>query len=330
MLGSVIGQNIAVRMLEHELETGRLPRTLLFFGPDGSGKFFTALELARALNCSHTGPPLCSCTSCSSIARLYYHNLLVITKSNLRNTFDIWKTLGVSENNVELFVRDVRRFLLSISDEESFSKESGAVQELLSDKASVLKGYPEILDKIYRVLDSRKGTNISIDRIRELKRFLSIKTENGKLRVAIIDGAEHMNEEASNSFLKISEDTPQSSIIIIITAYKDLLKETIKSRCRDYRFVKLKETDFRKVLEERLGLKCPGKMRFFPYEPETMEGYYKKLNGDSKDLENIVRIADEISAKERTVGFLDYTADVLRKKLHSIEKGQMEKVYELE
>lgn len=63
-LDRVLGQKSAVSYLKKLLETKSIPSTLLFVGPKGVGKFFTAKNFAKALNC--TVEPLNGCDNCKS------------------------------------------------------------------------------------------------------------------------------------------------------------------------------------------------------------------------------------------------------------------------
>ena len=59
------------------------------------------------------------------------------------------------------------------------------------------------------------GQNIKIEQIRELNRSLNFKPVSGKYRITIINRAEKMTEEASNSFLKTLEEPPPGNIIVL-------------------------------------------------------------------------------------------------------------------
>ncbi|MDH5201820.1 MAG: AAA family ATPase, partial [Nitrospirota bacterium] len=54
-LRDVIGQDRAVTILLRTIERGRIPSSYLFAGEPGIGKKFTAINLAKALNCQSTG-----------------------------------------------------------------------------------------------------------------------------------------------------------------------------------------------------------------------------------------------------------------------------------
>ena len=51
MLDQVVGQEKALGLLQADFESGRLAESYIFAGPEGVGKKFTALELAKALAC---------------------------------------------------------------------------------------------------------------------------------------------------------------------------------------------------------------------------------------------------------------------------------------
>lgn len=76
-----------------------------------------------------------------------------------------------------------------------------------------------------------EGKSIGIDRIRELKEWLSLKPSKGTRKTAVIFEASEMTIEAQNSLLKTLEEPPLSTIIILTTQNKQSLLPTIVSRC---------------------------------------------------------------------------------------------------
>jgi DNA polymerase-3 subunit delta' len=62
----VLGQPKALSFLVQLVRTQRVPGALLFYGPDGVGKKLTALEFAKALNCTHVQPDGSPCGTCAS------------------------------------------------------------------------------------------------------------------------------------------------------------------------------------------------------------------------------------------------------------------------
>jgi len=79
-------------------------------------------------------------------------------------------------------------------------------------------------------LDSR--TEIGIDDIRGLQHSASLPPYEGKYKVFIIDGAEYLSTEASNSLLKILEEPPQRVVWLLLAAEEEHLLPTIISRCQ--------------------------------------------------------------------------------------------------
>lgn len=87
-----------------------------------------------------------------------------------------------------------------------------------------------------RIFVEPDGRNIKIEQIRELNRNLNYKPVSGKYRICIIDQAEMMTEEASNSFLKTLEEPPPGNIIILKVVDPLDLLPTIVSRCQKVPF----------------------------------------------------------------------------------------------
>ncbi|NPV83278.1 MAG: DNA polymerase III subunit delta' [Candidatus Aminicenantes bacterium] len=79
------GNEQVKQILRLSLGKGRLPNSLLFFGPAGTGKLKTALTVARALNCLEKTDDSCDrCDSCLRIDRGQHPNVRVITREKNR------------------------------------------------------------------------------------------------------------------------------------------------------------------------------------------------------------------------------------------------------
>lgn len=76
-----------------------------------------------------------------------------------------------------------------------------------------------------------KSRLITIDQMRELIQQIQLKpTENG-YKVAVIAGADRLNVQAANAFLKTLEEPPARSVIILLSTEPSRILETILSRC---------------------------------------------------------------------------------------------------
>ena len=80
------------------------------------------------------------------------------------------------------------------------------------------------------VYPEENKTTISIDRIRSLKSFLELTSHQGKGKVGIIHPAESMTYSAANSLLKVLEEPPDETLLILIAESVQKLPETIMSR----------------------------------------------------------------------------------------------------
>ncbi len=72
---------------------------------------------------------------------------------------------------------------------------------------------------------------ITIEQIRDLIQTISLKPTEAEYKVAIISGADRLNVQAANAFLKTLEEPPARSIIILLTTSFEQVLETIVSRC---------------------------------------------------------------------------------------------------
>ena len=98
------------------------------------------------------------------------------------------------------------------------------------------------------------GPFIRIDQIRDLCRILVMKPYEAEYRVAVISEANCMNAEAGNALLKMLEEPPDRTILILTaTATADLLP-TIVSRCRHIRFHPIPIPRLAREITETQGL----------------------------------------------------------------------------
>ena len=315
-------------MLQHEIERRNLPRTMLFHGPDGSGKFLTAVEVIRTLNCREKAEEGCGCPSCAGIARLISNDMFILCRSNLNNSFGLWKRFGFNHDNIMFMVRDLRRFLNSISHDERYRDESLNITRLIGSSEELESSFSDLMDTVLRILDAVKGKVITIDQIREAQRFLSLKSGYARYRVLVIDGAETMNEEAQNSFLKISEDTPENSLIILTTISKQNLKPTIVSRCRLYRFKRPGEEQQKDIIKRRFDVQAGSGYtgKELSAGRDTVNEIFVKIQDNMDDLETLGEIADEIGKNGYEVDFFDLIIDLLKERLRSLSTASVHEI----
>ena len=80
-------------------------------------------------------------------------------------------------------------------------------------------------------------TKIYIEDIRDLKTFLSFKAYAGPYKFVVINDADRLTTEASNSLLKSLEEPSPFTVIILISSKPRQILPTILSRCENVRFL---------------------------------------------------------------------------------------------
>lgn len=76
-----------------------------------------------------------------------------------------------------------------------------------------------------------KSRVITIDQMRDLMREIQLKPAESPFKVAVVVGADRLNPQAANSFLKTLEEPPPRSVLILLSTEPSRLLETILSRC---------------------------------------------------------------------------------------------------
>ena len=91
------------------------------------------------------------------------------------------------------------------------------------------------VERAYDEKRRRMRTQIAVEDVRGISTFMSLTPAEGGWRVAIVDGAEEMNQSSANALLKILEEPPRRAILLLVCAAPGRLLATIRSRCRRLR-----------------------------------------------------------------------------------------------
>ena len=75
-------------------------------------------------------------------------------------------------------------------------------------------------------------TVLSVDEIRKLAGFFGMTSGAGGWRVAIVDTADDMNDNAANALLKLLEEPPARAMLLLLSNTPGRLLPTIRSRCQ--------------------------------------------------------------------------------------------------
>lgn len=77
---------------------------------------------------------------------------------------------------------------------------------------------------------------LRVEQMRQIEKEANFRPFEGKARVFLIDEAEKLNDASANALLKVLEEPPKTSHLILITARPAMLLPTILSRCQMIRF----------------------------------------------------------------------------------------------
>ncbi len=81
----------------------------------------------------------------------------------------------------------------------------------------------------------RLRQEITVEEIRRLKHFFELSAADGGHRVVIVDAADEMNVNAANALLKLLEEPPADTTLLLVAHQPSRLLPTILSRCRRLR-----------------------------------------------------------------------------------------------
>ena len=133
-----------------------------------------------------------------------------------------------------------------------------------TDKKKVLKAIKDgeqLSDD--ELKDLKKSAFIRIDDVRMVNEFLSKRSGNDGWRVVIIDSIDDVNTASANAILKILEEPPHKTLMLLISHNPNRLLPTIKSRCAKLNLRPLDEKDVASLLRR--------------YRPELNEKQVKEL-----------------------------------------------------
>jgi DNA polymerase-3 subunit delta' len=119
----------------------------------------------------------------------------------------------------------------------------------------VAGGHADMLtvERAYDEKTKRRKRDIAVDDVRKINGFMALTPAEGGWRVAVVDGAEDLNQNSANALLKILEEPPSRAVLILVCSAPGRLPPTIRSRCRQLRLSTLTDD----VMAQLLALYLP-------------------------------------------------------------------------
>ena len=115
-----------------------------------------------------------------------------------------------------------------------------------------------------------EARSIKIEEIRQLQSWINLHPFEGKRKVFIINRAERLTEEAANAFLKILEEPPADTYIILLSHLPFQLPGTIISRVNEIRLCPLSADVLSTILHTEFNI--TEEAHFLAYQSEGSIG----------------------------------------------------------
>jgi DNA polymerase-3 subunit delta' len=128
------------------------------------------------------------------------------------------------------------------------------------------------------------ASEIAVEAVRAGLQVFQLSAAFGGWRVAIVDCAEDLNRSSANALLKMVEEPPQRSLILIVAHRPGQVIATIRSRCRRLRLDTLSVNE---VVEAVVGLGPP----WSEVDRATVAAAAKRSNGSVREA--LARLAPE-------------------------------------
>jgi DNA polymerase-3 subunit delta' len=87
-----------------------------------------------------------------------------------------------------------------------------------------------------------------VEQMRKIEREANYRPYEGAARVFLIEDADKLNDSSGNALLKVLEEPPHTSHIVLLTSRPAMLLPTVRSRCQLIRFSPLTPTEIEAYL----------------------------------------------------------------------------------
>tara|TARA_B110000003_G_scaffold276541_1_gene323717 strand:+ start:2460 stop:3608 length:1149 start_codon:yes stop_codon:yes gene_type:complete len=210
LFSNILGQTHIKNHLLKSIENGRIPHAQLFVGKAGSGLLPMALAYAQAILASNHTTGTKAHESCvTKVAHLAHPDLHFV--------FPVNTNQRVKKHPFSaLFMEQWRAFAL----ENTY----GTLYDWLA----------------YLGIEKKQG-NINVDEAKQMLKTLSLKAYEGGHKIMIIWMADRMNIACANKILKLVEEPPQKTVLLLLTEHQEHILGTIQSRCQKLQFPLLPE-----------------------------------------------------------------------------------------
>ena len=209
-------------LIRKTIQNDKVGSAYLFAGPSGVGKEAMAIEFGAEINKNYFRED-------ANLAEENYNRFKSLQHEMLKMVFPL--PTGVSKKD-------------SVNPLDSLNEaDIQLIKELIEKK----------VNNPFHILAVPGATKILINSVRELRKTLYLKSNDVGRKIVLIFEAHLLNTgqaESANALLKILEEPPQNTTIILITDNKNQLLPTILSRCQHIDFPPLPNNIIAEHLEQ--------------------------------------------------------------------------------
>lgn len=235
----IIGQKEIKDKLLRLVRDDRTPHALMLFGPEGTGKLALALAMAQYVACTNRQQEdACgTCPSCIKFGKLVHPDLhFVIPVMKTGNM----QSAPISDDYAETW------------------------------RAAFLADHYLTEGQWYEALGAEnKQGMINVRESETIMRKLSFKPYESDYRMVVIWLPEKMNQPAANKLLKLIEEPPEKTLILMATEQTDRILPTILSRTQLIHVPPVSATDL------RVGI-----MKLEVQDPQLVDDVVKRAHGN--------------------------------------------------
>jgi DNA polymerase-3 subunit delta' len=148
----------------------------------------------------------------------------------------------------------IARYLLAFGATAAGPEDLTVPQDNPTARQVAAQSHPGLL-VLKRAINPRTGklmTVLSVDEIRRLADFFGMTSGAGGWRIAIVDTADDMNDNAANALLKALEEPPVHAMLLLLSNTPGRLLPTIRSRCQRLDLRPLNDATLEKALARYL------------------------------------------------------------------------------
>ncbi|HMS65124.1 MAG TPA: hypothetical protein PKD83_07710 [Ignavibacteria bacterium] len=267
MWKNIYGQDRVKEILVNIFKSGKISHAYIFYGIEGTGKDAAAIEFSKLLNCDKpfNGEEACDeCKSCLEIKNI---------KSPL---FKYVIALPGSKNDSDENANPLEKL-----EKEDFANYLSEIEYKSIDN--------------YHKISIPKANDIRISSIRQIKKEIYLTGRTGKKKIFVISGCDKMNSNSANALLKILEEPPKDSILILTTSKINSLLPTIIGRCQKIKFDSIQKTHLKNYIKSN-----------FENISEDISDFYCELSDGSITKCNEIMEKNFLELREKVLNILTY------------------------